>query len=203
MERRRSSSKRSIDELALVKAAAWAWYEHGSGSEGRVMREYDLEKSKRAPKPSRYKIEAMKEYEETPPPLKPKDDHELLSPLQSASVSPLSTISSKQSEISLLDDYEIERISKELDYYIESSQAEYFRSLIGSAHHKKVVSFSESGTSERKSKQKNKISRRFWFKDAAVCGSRQDDVVDGRSFNVARIHDGRNGTRQRSKLLAD
>lgn len=175
---RRKLSKGSIDELALVKAAAWAWYQHGSGSEGLAMREYDLEKSKRTHKPSRYKIEATKESEETSLKLK-----EILPP-QSAPLSPLSSTSSKQSEVSLLDDYEIERISKQLDLYIESSRAEYLRTFLDSDHgvRNKVVSFSESGTSERKSKQKTKNSRRFWLKYAAVCGSRQDDVLDGRSF---------------------
>nr|XP_027075672.1 uncharacterized protein LOC113699501 [Coffea arabica]XP_027076620.1 uncharacterized protein LOC113700383 [Coffea arabica] len=183
---RRKGSRGSIDELALVKAAAWAWYQHGSGSEGRAVREYDLAMPKRAPKPSRYKIEAMKESEEAP--------IHRLSPPTSAPLSPFSTASSKQSEISLLDDYEIQRISKELDRYMaESSRAEYLKSFLGSDHraNNRVVSLSESGTSEGKSKQKRKNSRGFWMKYGAVCGSRKDDVVDGRSFKIAYSHGGR------------
>lgn len=184
MERRRASGG-SIDELALVKAAAWAWYQHGSGSEGRAMREYDLAMPKKAPKPSRYKIEAMKEPEKAPT--------YQLSPPTSGPLSPLSTASSKQSEISLLDDYEIDRISKELDRYIESSRAEYLKSFLGSDYHanNKVASLSESGTTEGTGKRKTKNSRGFWMKYGAVCGSRKDDVVDGRSLRIASIHGGR------------
>ncbi|KAF7851768.1 hypothetical protein BT93_L2633 [Corymbia citriodora subsp. variegata] len=49
MERRKSTSRGGIDELALAKAAAWAWYERGSGgreADSRVRRDQDLPRPK-------------------------------------------------------------------------------------------------------------------------------------------------------------
>ncbi|KAA8547689.1 hypothetical protein F0562_004118 [Nyssa sinensis] len=64
MERRKPS--KTIDELAIVKAAAWSWYQRGSGSEGRLMREYDVTRTCRAHAPSRYKLEAMRKAQDSP-----------------------------------------------------------------------------------------------------------------------------------------
>ncbi|GAY43702.1 hypothetical protein CUMW_076500 [Citrus unshiu] len=51
----------STDELAVVKAAAWAWYQRGSGSEGKPMGDFDVARTRRVVyKPSRYKLEAMR-----------------------------------------------------------------------------------------------------------------------------------------------
>ncbi|KFK41040.1 hypothetical protein AALP_AA2G077700 [Arabis alpina] len=46
------------DDLAVVKAAAWAWYQRKEGKP--IMREFDLTRASRTPRPSRYKIEATK-----------------------------------------------------------------------------------------------------------------------------------------------
>lgn len=46
------------DDLAVVKAAAWAWYQRKEGKP--IMREFDLTKAPKTPRPSRYKIEATK-----------------------------------------------------------------------------------------------------------------------------------------------
>lgn len=46
------------DDLAVVKAAAWAWYQRKEGKP--MMREFDLTRAPRTPRPSRYKIEAIK-----------------------------------------------------------------------------------------------------------------------------------------------
>ncbi|XP_010470492.1 PREDICTED: uncharacterized protein LOC104750401 [Camelina sativa] len=46
------------DDLAVVKAAAWAWYLRKEGKP--IMREFDLTRATRTPRPSRYKIEATK-----------------------------------------------------------------------------------------------------------------------------------------------
>ncbi|CAI9110257.1 OLC1v1010251C1 [Oldenlandia corymbosa var. corymbosa] len=198
MERRRkpshsSSAKGSTateDDLAMVKAAAWAWYERGSGSETRTIRESDhlsaIPRSRRRdPKPTRYKLEAMRNSSSaqekkqvllTPPPL---------SPVSSNNDSEISVSNS------LLDDYEIERISKQLDLYIESSRAEYLiSSNVLRSSKNKVASLSESGTSDKRSKPQPKKKKKkkdssagFWpFKYTAVCGSRSEDVV--RSFKV-------------------
>ncbi|KAL7135433.1 hypothetical protein ABFS83_11G095700 [Erythranthe nasuta] len=100
------------DELALVKSAAWAWYEHGSGSgsDGRPIREFDASRTKTDPKPSRYKLEALRNNNNN----------------NSNKVRQVSKLrSSSSGNNSLLDHYEVERISKQLDYYIESSRAKY------------------------------------------------------------------------------
>lgn len=46
------------DDLAVVKAAAWAWYQRKEGKP--IMREFDLTRAPKTPRPSRYKIEATK-----------------------------------------------------------------------------------------------------------------------------------------------
>jgi hypothetical protein len=46
------------DDLAVVKAAAWAWYLRKEGKP--IMREFDVTRAQRIPRPSRYKIEATK-----------------------------------------------------------------------------------------------------------------------------------------------
>ena len=64
MERRKSRA--SLDPSAVVKAAAWAWYQRGSGSEGKSISDFDATRARHAPIPSRYKLEAMKMAEEGP-----------------------------------------------------------------------------------------------------------------------------------------
>lgn len=92
----KKSETTSVDESGLAKSAAWAWYEHGSGLEGRPVREVDAWRAKTEPKPSRYKLEALRNLE-----------------------------SINSSKNSLLDTYEIERISKHLDFYIEESHVKH------------------------------------------------------------------------------
>ncbi|RZC57976.1 hypothetical protein C5167_005278 [Papaver somniferum] len=52
------------DELAAVKAAAWAWFQHGSGCEGngKPIHEFDHANyaTQRPIRPSRFKLEAMR-----------------------------------------------------------------------------------------------------------------------------------------------
>ncbi|CAK9156043.1 unnamed protein product [Ilex paraguariensis] len=156
MERRKTRG--SIDELAIVKAAAWAWYQRGSGSEARSMREYDLTRPSRAPKPSRYKLEAMAMEGST-----------------STSPSPCHSTG----DTSLFDMYEKERISKQLDDYIKASHIQYYGGFHGGGD-RSIVSVSESGV-KRKEKKKKKKRKGFWLMQAVTCGSR-DDVVDSIGF---------------------
>ncbi|CAL9117746.1 unnamed protein product [Musa textilis] len=85
------------DELAMAKAAAWAWYQHGSGSDDRTARESDLgwaggaASEARGQRPSRYKLEALAAVEEPGP------------------------------AVPLLDVYEIGRITRELERLIVAS----------------------------------------------------------------------------------
>ncbi|XP_031492288.2 uncharacterized protein LOC116258931 [Nymphaea colorata] len=91
------------DGLALVKAAAWAWYLHGSGKEGKPAREFDSWRTKQPPRPSRYKLEAMRDQ------LTDRSRLPSTSPRQDPPAN------------SLLDPYEIQSISKRLTYALEDS----------------------------------------------------------------------------------
>lgn len=146
----RKKTRGSIDEFAVIKAAAWAWYQRGSGSQGKQIREFDFMNWHRTPRPSRYKLEAMK----------------------ITSCENESLLASHDDSSSLLDTYEIERISRELDFYIESSSGRHGdRSL-----HRRVVALSEIAMiGKRKGR---KLMKGFWLRHAAVCGSRDDVVVD-------------------------
>lgn len=131
----------AADESALAKSAAWAWYEHGSGSDRRSLREVDVWSSKTDPKPSRYKLEALRNVQDV-------------------------DASSKNSL--LLDSYEIERISKQLNQYIEASRAKYHGGDRPAAAEKgKVLS-----------KRRNIIPRGFWLRHVPACGSSRNDVVE-------------------------
>lgn len=166
MERKKPKSSGSTDELALVKAAAWAWYQHGSGSEGKPMRELDVTRTHQAPRPSRYKLEAMR--------LMMEDTME-----------GSETSSPSQTDNSLLDTYEIESISKQLDYLIESSSKRFYGKFFDKDphHHQKNLSSWDSDnstTSPMKHKKKKKFFKGFWPKHAVVCGTKED--VDTRAF---------------------
>ncbi|XP_020239632.2 uncharacterized protein LOC109818549 [Cajanus cajan] len=69
MERRKpkkddnnNNNKTTNDDSAFVKAAAWAWYQHNSGSnsKGKTITEFEATITRRAARPSRYKLEAMR-----------------------------------------------------------------------------------------------------------------------------------------------
>ncbi|KAK4430436.1 hypothetical protein Salat_1344300 [Sesamum alatum] len=144
------------DGSDLVKSAAWAWYQHGYDPKGRLsVREFDVLRHKFEPKPSRYKLEASRNVQE--------------------SVSKSRTI--RRASNSLLDNYEIERISKQLDSYIESSHAKYSGGSPG-------------GVTEVKSKgvEKKKVAKGyFWLRShAPLCGSSRDDVVESKSLEYLR-----------------
>lgn len=213
MERRKHRGS-NLDELAKVKAAAWAWYQNGSGAEGRPMREYDLARTQRTSKPSRYKLEAMKVHQE--------QEDLILKQMPSSSSSPLirpSSSSGRSSttvvgEKSLFDTYEIERISRELHSYIHSSRIENLKSIFGGGGggnncnsdtgYRKVASLlsEESGRIVHKnsscsinsSKPKhNKTLKGFW---PVICGSGHDDVVVEATEGGRRIRFGRSSSRR-------
>ncbi|XVF20496.1 hypothetical protein REPUB_Repub12eG0005500 [Reevesia pubescens] len=150
-------SKNCSDELAMVKAAAWAWYQHGSGSEGKLMREFDITRTQRSSRPSRYKLEAMR-----------KNSMEQ----GSKTPTPIPTNNS------LLDSYEIESISKRLDHLIEFSGIKFYDELlsIDGDYQKNLVL---DGGGRKKKKKSNKL-KGFLLRHAAVCGKNQD--VDDRAF---------------------
>ncbi|KAE8708043.1 hypothetical protein F3Y22_tig00110356pilonHSYRG00022 [Hibiscus syriacus] len=102
----------SNDDLDLVKAAAWAWHQRGSSSEAKPMPipVSDAKRSERAPGPSRYKLEAMRNNNNNSVEMKGSDSV------------PIHT--------SLLDPYEIEIISKRLDQLIELSGIKFYHELL-------------------------------------------------------------------------
>lgn len=154
----------STDELAVVKAAAWAWYQRGSGSEGKPMGDFDVARTRRVVyRPSRYKLEAMRisEQEEA-----------------QAAAAAEDSISIDNTNHSLLDRYEIESISKRFDQLINSSTAT-----------KLLKNASQSGQRTNgltMNKKKSKILKGFWPRHAVVCGTRQDAVMDPRIYGVSR-----------------
>ncbi|KAL8472317.1 hypothetical protein ACS0TY_029509 [Phlomoides rotata] len=110
MEKRKA---RESCELALAKSAAWAWLEHYSGgSDEQKTPESDVSRTKFNPKPSRYKLEAMKR-----------------------SSNSTHTISASAS---LLDRYEIERISRQLDFCLKPSGRRAAEDIPAAAHKKKM-----------------------------------------------------------------
>ncbi|AES99220.1 hypothetical protein MtrunA17_Chr5g0434461 [Medicago truncatula] len=88
------------EDIAIVKAAAWAWHQRGSGScnEGEAnSSNFYVTRSNihREPRPSRYKLEAMRSMEK-------EEIH--------------------KKEKSLLDAYEVQSISRHLNRLIESNK---------------------------------------------------------------------------------
>ncbi|KAG6720565.1 hypothetical protein I3843_03G068900 [Carya illinoinensis] len=162
----RKKPRATTDELAAVKAAAWAWYQRGPGSDGRVMAEYDLMRTRRTPGPSLFKLEAMRLAEE----------EAILEGYSQASSSPIYT------DRSLLDAFEIESISRQLDCLIESSGSKFHRKFMAGDHHdhhqENVTILLNNGTGTAMKKNKNK-KKGFWQRHAMVaCGTREDHVVD-------------------------
>ncbi|XP_057500332.1 uncharacterized protein LOC130784466 [Actinidia eriantha] len=141
----RGNPRESVDELALTKAAAWAWYQRGSASEGRPVSEYNPTRPHRAPTPSRYKSEAISTTREAA-----KEE---------------SKSTSQDDNSHLLDKYEIERISRQLEYYMEVSDVEYNRGM-----HKNTG-------------KKGKRTKRYkWLKHGMGCSSGNDVVEFAMGF---------------------
>ncbi|XP_019702394.1 uncharacterized protein [Elaeis guineensis] len=148
-KRMTSAASAEEDEMALVKAAAWAWYQRGSGNEGRPGREFDITcgGAARIPRPSRYQLEALAKVSGSPKP-------------------------GPATSNSLLDLYEIERITRELDRLIAaSSAADNHRARRKEVEKRKVVARRTSG---------------FWMRHAvAICGT-SGDVVEARVLGGRR-----------------
>lgn len=172
MEKRKST--RSVDEFAIIKAAAWAWYERGSGSEGKPIREFEFTHMQRQPKPSRYKLEAMNMTSNNGC----ASDHPLL---VSDNISTSITCTTSSSS-SLFDKYEIERISMDLDMYIKysSSSTSTYDGVVegdGSNHQPKTTEDSEMSIIGKGKGRKMK-GYSWLMRHGAVCGSRNDVVVN-------------------------
>ncbi|MFX6574422.1 hypothetical protein ABTG52_15760, partial [Acinetobacter baumannii] len=105
------------------------------------------------PKPSRYKLEAMKDSQES------TNSPGLIS-------SPRSVKSTIRASISLLDKYEVERISKQLDDYMYLSCAKYHSGDNGGLE------------AETKSKldQQKEVPTRLWLRNGLGCSSSSSEV---------------------------
>ncbi|KAK7305681.1 hypothetical protein VNO77_43590 [Canavalia gladiata] len=152
LERRKAQD--STDELAIVKAAAWAWYQHGSGSEGKAKSEVDVPRTQHVARPSRYKLEAMRMAKEG---------------------------SSIHTNKSLLDAYEVQSISRQLDRLIESSSHNKLGDGNNFANKNAGVD-----NSNRRMKNKKRIGKGFWPRHVIVCG-RGNDVVDGTALLAKHV----------------
>lgn len=155
------------DDLAFVKAAAWAWYLHGSGSchEGEaISSEFFVRRNRREPRPSRYKLEleAKRSMEEE--------------------IQESSPIHHKKEE-SLLDEYEVQSISRHLNKLIVSNNNHNRKKLVSSTDNIAITTSVDDG--DKKNKKKKNISKGFFFKHGVVCG-REGDVVDSSSVSRDR-----------------
>ncbi|CAL0334817.1 unnamed protein product [Lupinus luteus] len=149
----------NTDELALVKAAAWAWYQHGSGSEAKaMMSEIHVRRTQRETGPSRYKLEAMGMAK------KAKEEG--------------SSIHTKKP---LLDTYEIQSISRQLDRLIIESG--HGNNKVGNGNNSISDGLDNSGGNMKK---KKRIIKGFWQRHGVVCG-RRDDVVEGTALRGDRF----------------
>ena len=164
----RKKTRGNTNELALVKAAAWAWYQHGSGSEGKQMREFDITRSRQAPGSSRYRLEAMRTAKEAMERSRSSSAH-----------------SSIHTSNSLLDAFEIESISRQLDCLVGSSGNNFYtRFLAGDNVHQENVKLLDKVDTGGMKKKKKKV-KGFWPRHAIACGTRED-VVDARVFRDRR-----------------
>ena len=66
VEIRKKPHEKTTDELAILKATASAWFQHGSGYEGNAKSEFDVTRTQRVARPSHYKLEAMRMAKEAP-----------------------------------------------------------------------------------------------------------------------------------------
>lgn len=192
----RRKARGSTDDLSLTRAAAWAWFERGSGSESKPNSEYGVTRTRRAYSgPSRYRIEALLAKEE--------GDRAVVRKEGSNSESHRPTPSPARTHVSLLDSYDqVHMITGQRDRYCTDSTASNnasksdFHSNSGSSklvawgghgrHRRRRPnrSLSSSPQSIRRSSSTRKVvenngSLGFWWwrRRAVICG-RREDVVD-------------------------
>ncbi|KAI3813797.1 hypothetical protein L1987_18532 [Smallanthus sonchifolius] len=167
---KKEDPKVSSDELALVKVEAWTWYQRGSGFEQTALSEYDHIVTK----PSMFKRETMEKAQEN----------------ISASTHHLPKSLSRTSHVgsSLLDAYEIERISKDLDRYIKSSCDQYYRrksvDVVCDPSGRRIVS-SRLERDSRGTKDNRTSKETKWFGFRVIyklCASIEGGVVENVQF---------------------
>lgn len=169
----RRKARRCTDELSLIRAAAWAWYQHGSGSEKKLTRECDITRIRKVYRPSRYRMEALA-----------KEEHEHAVVCEGSISEPLKfTQSPAHTDHPLLDSYEVQKITGLLDHYIDSmgNTSDYHSSTVarGHRHRRKLLSASPESIASSVRKIAHNRSVRFWWwrRQAVICG-RREDVID-------------------------
>ncbi|OWM64376.1 uncharacterized protein LOC116207767 [Punica granatum] len=198
---RRRARGSAPDEVALIRAAAWAWYQQGSGSQGinkPPTREYDITRTRRVYQPSRYRIEAIRRMAMA------KEEHQHQHQHQHAVVvpDPEITMSNSGPQLlapsdpvhaanSLLDSYRVQTTASD-------TTSDYFQSSfvvdVGGHHHRQrnncslpsssSLSSPESITSSNnnsmsiKREEKRSIGLWLWRRRAVICGRSEDVVVD-------------------------
>ncbi|XP_050228876.1 uncharacterized protein LOC126678051 [Mercurialis annua] len=186
-KKKRRSSTILANDLTVVKAAAWAWYQHGSGSEGKSIREFDVTNHhhhhNQAFRPSRYKLEAAKKIKEY-------SNNQESSSTSSQIPSPVHT-----EDNSLLDAYEVERISEQLDCLLVSSSNKFYTKLFQRDIDRQKISNTTTTTTTTTTSsssssnigfsnsviRKNKnFLKRLWMGHSITCGTRED--VDPRAL---------------------
>lgn len=145
---------------SLTKSAAWAWLERRSG---RPAPELSPSRTKFDAKPSRHKAEAARKFQEKSNSISKIDANCATKTIQFQS----------EGLYSLLDRYEIERISRQLDRYIESSRGG------------RSVEAEKAKSNRREAK---KVAKGSWLGSRAplACGASRDEVVDRARMEYSR-----------------
>ncbi|XP_010415161.1 PREDICTED: uncharacterized protein LOC104701212 [Camelina sativa] len=178
------------DDLAVVKAAAWAWYLRKEGKP--IMREFDLTRATRTPRPSRYKIEATKNMILSENKVLAENRFSTKSPLWYTNYSFRGDQETQYSR--LLDTYEIKNKSKRLNIDDSSFSVSSSNDLWhnGNDHHHNHNRNDEydNNTATRTKNDKSynggfmrKVSKRSLWKGMIVMGP--GSTVCGRSDDVA------------------
>ncbi|KAH7679815.1 hypothetical protein IHE45_06G083400 [Dioscorea alata] len=142
-KQRKPSISSGADELAAVKAAAWAWYQRGCGAEGKPFPEAEpgAIPTGFTRRPSRFKVQA-------------ESDSDLLE-----------RSDPEGSDNSLLDLYEVERITRQIE---------------------RLVMANVDGKDRKGTKGLAKWVNGFWMRHAlGICGTRED-VVDAHAHLLPR-----------------
>ncbi|XP_028800498.1 uncharacterized protein LOC114755794 [Neltuma alba] len=153
------------DVLALEKAAAWAWHQHGSGSEGKTIREFHITRAQHDYKPSRYKLEALRMASSCSPETKEEQG---------------SCQVQHSKKLPLLDAYEVRSILTRLDRLVAESSDGKLENGFGSANACLDDNGGQRMKNKKKKKKKKRVGNGIWERRRVrvICSTRKEDVVD-------------------------
>ncbi|KAF8010053.1 hypothetical protein BT93_J0887 [Corymbia citriodora subsp. variegata] len=155
------------DGMDAVKEAARAWYSHRSGLEQKPIREHceTALSPNPSPKPSHYKLEAMKMAKSEPDASEARRHDRGIC-----------------KENSLLDSYEIDAICRQLDQFIEYCRHEKDGYSRARAHHHQHQ--------KNKSNEGSKLGRKMkvlWQRHALMCWAPEDVVINSIALKTRRV----------------